>query len=59
MMTLAHRPSPARPLREDLLLAHQLPKGLGRDEPVHGHRHAEEHLPGDQPTGPLRAIPVT
>src|SRR6266851_4769714 len=33
--------------------------GLGRDEPVQRHRHAEEHLPGHQPSAPFRTISVT
>jgi hypothetical protein len=53
------------PLREDPLLQfhpllpHQVLKGLGRDEPVQRHRHAEEHLPGHQSSTPFRTISVT
>src|SRR4029079_15013991 len=56
---------PEEPLREDPLLQfhpllpHQVLEGLGRDEPVQRHRHAEEHLPGHQRSTSSRAISVT
>jgi hypothetical protein len=56
---------PEEPLREDPLLQlhplrpHQVLDPLGRHEPVERHRHAEEHLPGHQPSASLRTISVT
>src|SRR5205823_11548773 len=53
---------PEVPQREDPLLqlhplrAHQLVNRLGRDEPVHRHRHAEEHLAGHQSSTPWRTL---
>jgi hypothetical protein len=41
--------------REDVLNGH----GLGRDVAVQRHRHAEERLPGHQPSAPFRTISVT
>jgi hypothetical protein len=56
---------PEEPLREDPLLQihpllpHQVLEGLGRDETVQRHRHAEEHLPGHQSVASFRTISVT
>src|SRR4051794_12354557 len=56
---------PREPQREHPLLQlhpplpHQLLGGIGRDETVQRHRHAEEHVPGHQPSAPWRTISVT
>jgi hypothetical protein len=56
---------PEVPLREDPPLQlhplppHQLLRGVGRDETVERHRHAEEHLPGHQSSTAFRTISVT